>query len=75
MAGSSSEGYSGSPINGQSFAKSGIADGPPSGQLGGYSVPGGWYNAVQIQATAVGDSNAGDHRLPEGLGSHSDPKH
>jgi len=46
--------YSGSPYN-QTFA--GIADAPPNGQLGGYEVSSGWYNAVQLQGVIWGDTD------------------
>ena len=57
--------YSGSPRDGQSFAGSGIADPPPANQLGGYEGPGGWFNAVQIQANAWGDNNLGDWAISQ----------
>jgi hypothetical protein len=56
--------YSGSPQN-QSFAAAGIADAPPNGQLGGYEVAGGWFNAVQYRAIISGDVNPADWQVAQ----------
>jgi hypothetical protein len=56
---------SGSPINGQSFTKSGIADGPSNNALGKYQAPGGWFNAVQYQVIATGDLNPADWSITQ----------
>jgi len=52
--------YQGTPKDGQNFVRAGIADPPPDNQLGGYRLASGWFNAVQIQAIATGDTDAGD---------------